>query len=340
MRSNLQKVALATGILLTMPTASIFAQEVEDPTSGGATSSVTIVPEKDLTKVPENGLGSIAITLEDSADGRSKEGVKLGVVPIASIENGEYILNDVFAESGIDLNAIKTANEMEEKANELSKLIPDDLEVTELVTDAEGKAMYADVPVGVYLFYVIDVNEYEFIEPFMLAIPTWDETDELFLYDLDVFPKHNQLPKIEVNKVDKATNKNITSKDFEFTSYADSECKEKIETVKGDTAEGTALFMVDYGVTYIKETAAPEGYVLSDEVVKIEVNDKGVFVNDEEITEEDKLLYSIVYENSMMPTFMKKVPTSARTNAVLYLSLLGVAGGSVLLMMKWKKKKS
>ncbi len=333
---NIEKIALATGIAVTMPMAPLFAQEIEDPS--GATSSVTIVPEKDLSQIPDDGLGSISITLEDSADGRSKEGVKLGVVPIATIENGEYILNDVFAESGIDLNSIKTANEMEEKADQLSKMIPDEMEVTELITDENGQAVYDGVPVGVYLLYVLDVNEYEFIEPFMLAIPTWDDTDELFMYDLDVFPKHNQLPKIEVNKVDKSTKKNITSKEFEFTAYADPECKEKIETVKGDTAEGTALFMVDYGITYIKETAAPQGYVLSDEVVKVEVNDQGIFVNDEEITEEDKLLYSIVYENTMMPAFAKKVPTSTATNLSLYLALLGIAGGSAILIIKLKKK--
>ncbi len=333
---NIEKIALATGIAITMPIAPLFAQEIEDPS--GATSSVTIVPEKDLTKVPEDGRGSISITLEDSADGRSKAGVKLGVVPIATIENGTYVLTDVFSESGIDLNKIKTANEMEEKADQLSKMLPEDMDVMELVTDQDGKAVYADVPIGVYLMYVIDVNEYEFIEPFMIAIPTWDDADELFLYDLNVFPKHNQLPKIEVNKVDKSTKKNITSKEFEFTAYSDPECKEKIETVKGDTAEGTALFMVDYGVTYIKETKAPQGYILSDEVVKIEVNDQGIFVNDEEVTEEDKLLYSIVYENAMMPAFAKKVPTSTATNLSLYLALLGIAGGSAIFIIKLKKK--
>lgn len=333
---NIEKIALATGIALTMPMTPLFAQEIDDPS--GATSSVTIVPEKDLTNVPEDGLGSISITLEDSADGRSKEGVKLGVVPIATIENGTYVMNDIFVESGIDLNEIKTANEMEEKADQLSKMIPEDMEVTELITDENGKAVYEEVPVGVYLLYVLDVNEYEFIDPFMLAIPTWDEKGELFMYDLDVLPKHNQLPKIEVNKVDKSTKKNITSKEFEFTAYADPECKEKIETVKGDTAEGTALFMVDYGTTYIKETAAPQGYVLSDEIVKIEVNDNGIFVNDEEVTEEDKLLYSIVYENTMMPAFAKKVPTSTATNLSLYLALIGIAGGSALFIIKLKKK--
>lgn len=335
---NIEKIALATGVFLTMPVAPLFAKEIDS--SFETTSSVTIVPEKDLTEVPENGLGSISITLDDSADGRSKENVKLGVVPIATIENGEYVISDVFKDSGIDLNNIKTANEMVEKANQLSEMIPEDMEVKELVTNEAGKAFYADVPVGVYLVYVIDVNEYEFIEPFMLSIPTWDDTDELFIYDLDVYPKHNQLPKIEVNKVDKATNKNITSKEFEFTSYSDPECKEKIETVKGDTAEGTALFMVDYGVTYIKETKAPQGYVLSDEVVKIEVNDNGIFVNDEEITEGDKLLYSIVYENSLMPAFKKNVSTSAGTNMGLYLSLLGIAGGSILFILKLKKNNS
>lgn len=338
--NKLKTLLLTAGIALTIPvfcTNPVLAEEYKSD-DGERTADVTLVPEKDLTVVPEGGLGSITIQLEDSADKRSKEHVQFGVVQVAKIEKGEYILNEPFTNTGLDLNEIKNANEMELYARELSKEIEENSEdVTVLETNAEGKVIYNDVPVGVYLFYVIDVAEYEFITPFLIAIPTWDDIDELMLYDIDVFPKHNQLPKIEVNKVDEATGKNITNSQFEFTSYEDKDCKKKIDTVQGNTETGTAVFMVDYGVTYIKETKAPQGYILSPEVVKIEVNDEGIFVNDKKAESDDELLYSIVYQNSLLP--FNNVHTGVNTNLGLYVGLACVAGVSIILICKMRKSK-
>ncbi|WP_305178851.1 prealbumin-like fold domain-containing protein, partial [Faecalibaculum rodentium] len=193
--------------------------------------------------------------------------------------------------------------------------------------------------VGVYLIYMLDAADFEFVTPFLVAIPTFNEVDGQMSYDLDVVPKHSQLPKFEVNKVDASTGQNITSSKFEFTSYEDENCKTEIETVPGDTETGTALFEVDYGVTYIKETAAPQGYLLSDEVVKIEVSDDGIYINDKKAESDDELLYSIIYENSMLPS-RTGAHTSLTTNAALYIgaAVVAIGGLTVVILAKRRQK--
>jgi len=300
------------------------------------TPDVTLVPEKDLTKVPENGLGSISIELTESKDNRPRDNVKFGLYKVADVINGEYVLNDDFAQSEVDLNDIKTANDMEEVARKLSRFADESL-VTELVTDYQGKTRADQLSVGVYLLQAEDIAGYEFIAPFLIAIPTWDDVDELFLYDVDVLHKHDQLPKIAVDKVDAATGVAITSNDFQFTSYSDPECKEKLDVVAGNITDGTATFEVDYGITYIKETGAPMGYMLSDEVVKVEINDEGMYVNDSKVDPGDDLIYHYVYNN----TLLGGAKTAVGTNAGL---LMAIGGASIVIVgiiaIKMKRKQN
>ena len=70
--------------------------------------------------------------------------------------------------------------------------------------------------------------------------------------------------------MDSVTKENIKSKDFKFTMYSDPECKDVLAVVNGNTETGIATFKgITYGTYYIKETSAPEGYKLSDEVKKV-----------------------------------------------------------------------
>ena len=81
---------------------------------------------------------------------------------------------------------------------------------------------------------------------------------------------------IKVNKVDYYDHKDIL-KVAEFTLYSDAACTKKISAAKTDTKNGIALFDdLTYGTYFIKETKAPAGYELSDEVVKVTVDDEWV----------------------------------------------------------------
>lgn len=333
----LKKLGCALSLLLLMvPCMPIHATDVTDNPQVG---NITILPEEDLTKVPDDGLGSISVELTDAYDKYlSKENVKFGIVQIADIEKGEYVIKyKPFSDKDLDLNEIKTADEIDKVAKDMAKKVetPD----YEMTTDEEGKAACKKLPVGVYLVYVEDLADYETITPFIVGIPTWDDDEELFQYDVTVYPKHTALPRILVNKVDSLTGQNIKSNKFEFSSYSQENCaaSSKIETVAGNEQDGTAEFLIRYGTTYIKESKAPQGYNLSDEVVKVKFTDEGLFVNDKEVKVDDDHRYSIVYQDVMLPS----VNTGTEKNNFLYIFAgIGIVALGIAIATARKIKKS
>lgn len=137
---------------------------------------------------------------------------------------------------------------------------------------------------------------------------------------------------VQVEKVDAQTGENIKSNKFEFTIFADEQCTQEIKTVNANTEEGTALFeKLTYGTYYIKETKAPKGYELSDEVIKIDINDKGVFANGNQLTEENGV-YSFKYQNSLLPII------ATGDNPMMYVYVAGVLILGVALIVLIKKK--
>lgn len=332
----LKKIGLALSLMLVLvPCLNLQAKDITDNPDVG---DVTILPEEDLTKVPDNGLGSISVELTDPYDKYlSKENVKFGVVQIADIVKGEYVLKDSFADKDLNLNEIKTADEIDKVAKDMAKKV--ETHDYEMTTDEEGKASCKNIPVGVYLVYVEDLADYETISPFVVGIPTWDDEDELFKYDVTVYPKHTALPRILVNKVDSVTGQNIKSNKFEFSSYAQENCADssKLETIAGDEQTGTAEFLIRYGTTYIKESKAPQGYKLSDEVVKVEFTDKGLFVNGKEVKVDDEHRYSIVYQNALLPS----VNTGTTKNKDMMYMIIGIGiialGASIATVRKIRK---
>ena len=124
--------------------------------------------------------------------------------------------------------------------------------------------------------------------------------------------------EIKVNKVDSLTKKNIISNKFEFTMFSDKECEEEVLTVAGNTEDGTAVFEVKEGTWYIKETKAPQGYKLSKEVVKVEVKDDKLYVNDKEVETDENYLYSIVYQNALLPSLQ----TGSQNHGGMYFMMM------------------
>lgn len=205
---------------------------------------------------------------------------------------------------------------------------PDTLLATSGI-DEEGHLVHTpELPVGNYYLkelqtnsaYKLDENEYDF---------SIDQSNEKAV----IVPINGGKPIINklkeyyvlVNKVDENTMKNIISKEFEFTSFTDAECKNPIETKQANTKDGTVKFVLNYGTTYIKETKAPLGYSLSPEVVKVEVNDDGLFVNGKKVERSEDLLYSIIYKDSLLPV----IQTGAGSDSMLFI----VAGLGVLVSL-------
>lgn len=288
------------------------------------------VAAEELTEV--NQTGSISITLTDTKDDLSKENVILGLKRIANIVNGEYELIDEFKDIDVDLNQLSTAEELKEASTMFEKIIiePDMTQKTDL----NGMAMFNDVNVGVYLVYPIDIAGYEIIKPSIVSVPSWDEVTAQMNYDIQIYPKHTNLPVIRVNKVDSYTKKAIVSKDFAFTAYSDADCKKEYITVHADTIDGSASFVLSYGNWWIKETKAPTGYQLSKEVKQVEINKEGIYIDGVKKESNDNI-YSFIYENQSLPSIRTGDPTIITLWVTLSLvSLLGCG------FVFYKKRKS
>lgn len=220
------------------------------------------------------------------------------------------------------------------------------------ITNAEGKYTFkADLPVSFDDESYFEISEKESVEGYY-------ELDKNI--SLDTKYKGQNISKISnseviynkpiqnyvlINKVDSLTNENIVSKDFSFRLCKDEECNAVEGIYTANTLNGTALVPVRYGVWYISEYEAPEGYEISEEIVKVELNEIGLYINDELVETNEDLLYSIIYQNSLLPVIQEVpnngVQTGYNDNMGLYIALgsLSLAGISVLIITLLKKKK-
>ncbi len=160
---------------------------------------------------------------------------------------------------------------------------------------------------------------YEMTESITFKVTTDKETQIVEMKDMPI------LKNIKVQKIDEETKEVIADK-FTFGIYEDQECTKLIKEVKSNKDEGTALFEeLRYGTYFIKEVKAPKGYELSDRVVKVEINDKGVFIDDE-LAEESENTVTFNFENKKI-----EVPQTGDNShiklalGILLLATLGLA---------------
>lgn len=164
--------------------------------------SVVIPSNKVLETLNENTLanekGSLTIKLSDTSINSSKAGVKFSISQIADIKNGEYVVKDQYSNVEVDLNNIRTANDLE-LAAELFK----EVAITDntIESNNNGECSIDSLDVGVYLVYASDIADYDNITPFIISIPSWNEADKNMSYDIEVIPKHTEIPNNESNKV-------------------------------------------------------------------------------------------------------------------------------------------
>ncbi len=126
----------------------------------------------------------------------------------------------------------------------------------------------------------------------------------------DINDKNQQISfrfySLQIKKKDSSTNNAILNSAFEFSAYSDKDCTQLVKTVSGDTKTGTALFdKLTSGTTfYIKETKAPAGYNLSDQVIKASVQDDGLYINDKKV-ETDNYLCTMDFSDTAMAINLK-----------------------------------
>ncbi|MCR0336004.1 Cys-Gln thioester bond-forming surface protein [[Clostridium] innocuum] len=132
---------------------------------------------------------------------------------------------------------------------------------------------------------------------------------------------------IKVNKVDYYDRKDIL-KVAEFTLYSDPECKNVLMTAETDPKTGIAIFEdLTYQTVYIKETKAPAGYQLSDEVVKVTIDDEWVNGDDK--------LRTIIYADKPLSG---GVVTGDTTATGILLSVVTLSGAALIFVSHKRRK--
>lgn len=171
---------------------------------------------------------------------------------------------------------------------------------------------------------------YEITEEIEFTVTTDKETQKVEMKDMPI------LKNVKVIKVDSET-KEIIKDRFTFAIYEDQECTKLIKEVQSNKEDGTAIFEdLRYGTYYIKETKAPTDYKLSNKIVKVEINDKGIFVDDKQMEEKDDTV-EFTFENKKI-----EVPkTGNDSNIKLFagIGLLSLLGATYIIIRNHKKNK-
>ena len=200
------KVLVSTLILLSVPISVIASPRAiisDSVIIDKGDGSVVIPPSEVLNEILNNetslsNKGSITIKLADAKNNQSKEDVEFSISKIADIEDGLYKLKEDYKGVDVDLNNIKTANDLELAAELFKKVAKTD---NLMKTNANGECNIGDLDVGVYLVYAKNIANYDNITPFIVSIPSWNETDKSMSYDIQVIPKHTEVVKEEKPKV-------------------------------------------------------------------------------------------------------------------------------------------
>lgn len=152
---------------------------------------------EELAKVDAVKTGSIQVVLTDGKAGTEKSNVKISCQKVADIMNGEYVLTDTYKKSEVDLNAIENANDLKTAAEKLLATAGESTSAAK--TDAEGFVTFKNLEVGVYLIYAQDTETYDTVEPSLIAVPTWNDSEGEMQYDVMIAPKHTEKPEKEDN---------------------------------------------------------------------------------------------------------------------------------------------
>ena len=160
---------------------------------------------------------------------------------------------------------------------------------------------------------------YEITEEIKFTVTTDKETQKIEMKDMPI------LKNVKVIKIGTETKEVIKDK-FIFAIYEDPECTKLIKEVKSNSEDGTALFEeLRYGTYYIKEIKAPKDYELSNKIVKVEINDKGIFVDDTQVEENENTI-EFTFENKKIEVPKTGVESKIKLFAsAIILSLLGIA---------------
>ena len=140
------------------------------------------------------------------------------------------------------------------------------------------------------------------------------------------------LKTIKIIKRDSET-KDVINANYKFAIYENLECTKLIKEVESEKENGIVVFeKLKYGTYYIKEIQAPNGYLLSHKIMKLEINKNGTFIEGELLEDIDSIC-EFDYHNQQIPI----IQTGNEKNYLfLFSSLLISLSGLIFLISKNK----
>lgn len=285
-------------------------------------------------KVMANEKGSITLYLTDTVDQRSKENVMFEWVQVGTWDDGKLVLKEEFSATDLDLNTLDTAVDLKEAAEKLMEVGIEDKQ--QLKTNEQGIASVEGLDEGCYLVYPVNLADYEQIDPTLVSIPYYDDEQKMMNHTITIFCKHAPWPVLEIHKVDAQTKQVIKKKPFAFEAYKDSSQNEVFSKSVDIKGEGKVSFVLDEETLYIKETSAPKGYRLSDEMIKVTYDGKAIYINGQK--QEHKEGQPIIYtwENAKIPVVKTSVDFPLMTWIVV--GAFALSGLIVLIIIKKNQK--
>lgn len=160
---------------------------------------------------------------------------------------------------------------------------------------------------------------YKQAESIIFEVTADKETQKIVMKDAPI------LKNIKVQKIDSET-KDVIKDTFKFGIYSDENCNNLLKEVTSNKDEGIAQFNeLRYGTYYIKETKAPKGYELSNRIAKVEINNKGIFVDGNQVGESNDTI-TFDFENKKI-----EIPKTGDNShlrlalGIIILATLGIA---------------
>lgn len=117
-----------------------------------------------------------------------KESIEFQCVKVADISDGEYVFLD---DLSFDFQRGTTEALTAEEQDQIAKMLAErEYDFNIKRTDSNGKLLFEELDVGVYLLKAEDTKSYGMISPALVAVPTWDEVEKKMEYNIKIIPKY------------------------------------------------------------------------------------------------------------------------------------------------------
>lgn len=295
----------------------------------------TVVPspfvqdnEKHYFEIKDNQNSEIQIIENELVNHRAKVNIDLKKV----MEKHPYYADDLKTAYEDVVFGIFTREDVKDYTGELG--ISKETMVAVSAIDKDGKLINVpDLPIGSYYIKELATNDNYQIDKTKYDFKIEYQGKDIKEINIEINEGKDMMNKLKrtdviISKIDKITKEPLS--EVEFTLY-DKDMNEIMKAVSDK--EGIATFdALPNGIYYCKETKARDGYALSDEVIKIELD--GNSKNNE---------YHVTMTNVLLPAdsiVNTGVQTGDTTNIGLLIGAVVISGVCVLATLKIKKRKN